>query len=186
MNLNSIVVEKDGRILRGLALPFGEHAIIAASDGSLYAERFDEESIPSLPQNVPLLISHNRAAAPAGRVLRTAQSSVGLGVEAELVGTDSEIEGWQRRFAAGLMVGLSIAFRAGRPKWERPGRGMPPIKLIRDAEIEEISLVSWPAYKGASVTRLARRSAGAEEELLFSMTAIGDTKRYLGRHDEKN
>ncbi len=36
-----------------------------------------------------------------------------LGIEAKLVGDDHELEGWRRRFDAGLMVGLSIGFRVG-------------------------------------------------------------------------
>ena len=44
----------------------------------------------------------------------------GLGIEARLIGADDELEGWRRRFDAGLMVGLSIGFRtAMKPIWGR-------------------------------------------------------------------
>lgn len=161
--MTSIRVEEDGKVLRGLALPFNEFAVILDKEGRLFAEIFDEESLVRLPQNVPLLVSHNRDVPPAGMVLQTMKLSSGLGVEARIVGSDHEVEGWRRRFAAGLMTGLSIAFRASKPIWERPPRsGLPPVKRVRNAEIEEISLVSWPAYRSAGLSSVNLRSMGDE------------------------
>jgi phage head maturation protease len=82
----------------------------------------------------------------------------GLGMEAELVVSDSELDAWHRRFKHGLTSGLSIGFRYDkrRTRWERPTRsGNPPRKRPRGVQIEEVSLVSWPAYLLAGVTALA-------------------------------
>jgi phage head maturation protease len=76
--------------------------------------------------------------------------------------SDSELDSWRRRFQNGLSSGLSIGFRSDRrrTRWERPTRaGNPPRKRPRGVEIEELSLVQWPAYPLAGVTALAMRTA---------------------------
>lgn len=169
-------------ILRGLAIPFGEYAFMVSKDGDLFAEVFDEESIPRLPQNVPLLVSHDRDRPPAGKVTSSVIMRQGLGIEAKLVGDDHELEGWRRRFDAGLMVGLSIGFRTGSGKaiWEPPPKqGMPPVKRVRGAEIVEVSLVNYPAYDNAATLSLNQRSFAEEEAHRHSVEAHEKTQEVI-------
>lgn len=171
-------------VLRGLAVPFHEHAWIVDKDGDLYAEVFDELSIPRPPEGVPLLISHDRDKPPAGKVMSSSLTKHGLGIEARLIGDDHELEGWRRRFDAGLMVGLSIGFRTGqKPIWEAPPkRGMPPVKRIRGAEIVEISLVNYPAYTSAGTLSLNQRTAQEDHERYQheeSERVIAESKAFL-------
>lgn len=175
----TVLIEPGGKILRGLALPFDEHALIY--DGSdLYAEVFDRTSLEALPKEIPLLVSHNRNGPPAGMVRSTTVSSRGLELEAELVGSDDEVEGWRRKFEAGLMASLSIAFRADRPQWEKPPRvGLPPVKRVRGARIEEISLVNWPAYRSAGIDRVAQRTESQEATDLKYLVTQAEMPRIL-------
>jgi phage head maturation protease len=169
-------------VLRGLAVPFHEHAYIEGKDGDLFAEVFDEESIPRPPQNVPLLVSHDRDRPPAGKVLNSFIMPQGLGIEAKLVGDDHELEGWRRRFDAGLMVGLSIGFRAssGKAIWEPSSkRGMPPVKRVRGAEIVEVSIVNYPAYDNAATLSLNQRSFHEEEEERQALEAHEKTQEII-------
>jgi phage head maturation protease len=90
--------------------------------------------------------------------------------------SDAELDSWRRRFQHGLSSGLSIGFRQDkrRTRWERPVRsGNPPRKRPRGVEIEEVSLVMWPAYVLAGVTAISQRSAAdqrrhEESEAIFS------------------
>ncbi|MGE5694037.1 MAG: HK97 family phage prohead protease [Candidatus Sericytochromatia bacterium] len=160
-----VTVEPDGAVFCGLAVPFGETAWVQGHDGEIIAERFDADSIRTLPSNVPLLVSHRRDEPPAGVVAGTAISTTfGVGVEGKLIGSDHEIEGWRRRFAEGLMCGLSIGFTAsGRQQWQLPERrGAPPLVVRRNVEIVELSLVQWPAYESAGMTSLHVRTAQAQ------------------------
>jgi phage head maturation protease len=155
-------VEAGGRVIRGLALPFHSPAYVIDGD-DVIEEVMDEHSLDQLPGKVPLLQGHDRIH-PAIGVVRTwgVILGKGLGVEAELVVSDAELDSWRRRFEHGLTSGLSIGFRYDRrrTKWERPVRsGNPPRKRPRGVEIEEVSLVQWPAYLLAGVTAMAIRSA---------------------------
>jgi phage head maturation protease len=106
----------------------------------------------------------------------------GLGIEAKLVGSDDELEGWRLRFDAGLMVGLSIGFRVGSGKaiWEPPPKqGMPPVKRVRGAEIVEVSLVNYPAYDNAATLSLNQRSFAEEEAHRESVEAHEKTQEVI-------
>jgi phage head maturation protease len=155
-------VESGGRIVRGLALPFNAPALVVEGDDVL-EEVMDEHSIDQLPGKVPLLEGHDRTRAAIGVVRHWAIiPGKGLGMEAELVVSDSELDAWHRRFRAGVTSGLSIGFRYDRhrTKWERPVRlGNPPRKRPRGVQVEEVSLVMWPAYLVAAVTAMAMRTA---------------------------
>jgi HK97 family phage prohead protease len=155
-------IEPGGRIVRGLALPFGSSAYVVEGN-DVIEEVMDEDSLDGLPGRVPLLEGHDRTRAAIGVARNWAViPGKGLGVEAELVVSDSELDAWHRRFKHGLTSGLSIGFRYDkhRTKWERPVRsGSPPRKRPRGVEVEELSLVQWPAYLLAAVTAMAMRSA---------------------------
>jgi phage head maturation protease len=110
-----------------------------------------------------------------------ALTAAGLGAEGELVGNDAEIEGWRRRFRAGLNNGLSVGYTCSRARtrYERPTRrGDPPIRRPRGVEIMEISLVQWPAFPSAGVVSLSMRSATDERRHEESVRIIGEWERY--------
>jgi HK97 family phage prohead protease len=155
----------DGVVLRGLGIPFGESTVIVENDGRIISERFDRESLVKLPANIPLLVGHDRAAPPAGVIDISGISDAGLAIEGRLIGSDHEVESWRKKFAVGLMTGLSIGFRSSGPQIHlRPERpGQPPVVVRRGVEIVEISLVSWAAYTEAAVISLNRRSAAGDE-----------------------
>lgn len=157
----TVTVEENGKVVRGLAVPFNQPTYVLNSNGDVIAEMFDSESIAELPGQVPLLVGHRRDLAPVGVVRSSAFTRYGLGIEAELIGSDHELEGWRRKLAAGLGAGLSIGFtESKRARWERPQRpGEPPLKRPRGARVVEVSLVHWPAYATAGVTSLSQRSA---------------------------
>lgn len=164
-NVPVLTVEDGATILRGLAVPFDEPAVVAGPQGSVVLEIMDRESIGSVAADLPLLVSHNRDVPPAGIIRHTAVMERGLGLEAEMIGSDPELEGWRRRFREGLMAALSIGFARSRKKdvYERPARaGGLPIVRPRDIEVIECSLVMWGAYRSAGVTSLSLRSADGD------------------------
>jgi phage head maturation protease len=183
-------VEQGGRVIRGLALPYHSSAYILDGD-DVIEEVMDEQSLDRLPGTVPLLQGHDRIH-PAIGVTRSwvVIPGKGLGVEAELVVADSELDSWRRRFQHGLSSGLSIGFRDDkrRTRWERPARsGSPPRKRPRGVEIEELSLVQWPAYLLAGVTAMAQRSADDQRRHEESQQIIREweTHQLLAAHEAR-
>ena len=179
-------VDPDGAVFRGLAVPFGENALLVEKDDRIVAERFDENSIRKLPSDIPLLVSHRRDEPPAGIVTSSGISRFGLAIEGRLVGSDGEIEGWRRKLAAGLMAALSVGFvTQGPQEWRRPERyGAPPVVVRRGVEIVEISLVTWPAYDSAGVLSINARTAASDESRRVIREATAElvrTRAYLTR-----
>jgi phage head maturation protease len=152
-------VEKSGRVVRGLALPFHEEAIVEGPKGAgIVAEVMDEKSIGKIEPNLPLLVNQDRGRV-AGVVRTLAVTNQGLGIEAKLVGSDDELEGWARRFRHGLLAALSVGFSRDRRRdaYERPRRpGELPTVRPRGISIVEVSLVQWGAY--ALACRCAARA----------------------------
>ena len=182
MTRHLVRVDPDGAVFRGLAVPFGESALLVEKDDRIVAERFDENSIRKLPSDIPLLVSHRRDEPAAGVVTSSGVSRFGLGIEGRLVGSDAEIEGWRRKLAAGLMAALSVGFVADGPQeWRRPERyGAPPVVVRRGVEVVEISLVQWGAYDSAGVVSLNARTAAGDE----SDRIIAETRAELRRIHE--
>jgi phage head maturation protease len=183
-------IEAGGRIIRGIALPFHSPAYVIEGE-DVIEEVMDSDSLDDLPGQVPLLQGHDRVH-PAIGVTRTwgVVPGRGLGVEAELVVSDSELDAWRRRFQHGLSSGLSIGFRYDkrRTTWERPVRsGNPPRKRPRGVEIEELSLVQWPAYLLAGVTAMAIRSANDQRRHEESQAIIREVEReqILRAHEKR-
>jgi HK97 family phage prohead protease len=175
-----LTAEPGGRVLRGLALPFDSPAYVLEGN-DVIEEVMDADSLDHVPGQVPLLQGHDRVHPAIGVVRSWAiLPGKGLGMEAELVVSDSELDAWHRRFKFGLTSGLSIGFRHDRhrTRWDRPVRsGNPPRKRPRGVEIEEVSLVSWPAYLLAGVTALAMRSAADQRRHEESDRIIAEWER---------
>lgn len=176
----AVTVEDGGTVLRGLAVPFGDPTIVVEGDNRVICEVFDEESIDALPANMPLLVGHDRTTPPAGVIVNAAPAHFGLGIEARLIGSEPELDGWRRRLAAGLMAGLSIGFVAAGPqKWLRPTRsGQPPTVIRRGVKIHEVSLVCWPAYERAAVLSVNERTAADQTRHEESERMIAEWKAF--------
>lgn len=175
-------VEDNGRIIRGVAVPFNEGAIVTGPDGSLVEEVMDEESIEHIADNLPLLVGHDRTRPPAGIVRTAGVSPRGVVIEAELVGSDDELEGWRRRFRQGLSSGLSVGFTQNRKRavYEKPQRrGGLPVMRPRGLVVHEISLVQWPAYLAAGVVSVSVRTAEADEAQERRDQAHREGERFL-------
>ncbi len=174
-----ITVEDDGKIIRGLAIPYREHALIA-ENSRVFLEYFEGESLRKLPKNVPLLQGHDRAVPPAGKILDSHHSPQGMWIEARLSGGASDVDRWRGLFADSLMAGLSVGFREGLGKWTTDARGT-PIKLVREAEVIEVSVVNWPAYSSAGVRTVSVRSRADQKRKEESDRAIAEAQEVMAR-----
>ena len=183
-------LEQGGRIIRGLALPFHSPAYVIEGDDVI--EEVDGRALPrpATRQGAPPAGTRSCPPSHRGRPHLGGHPRQGPGVEAELVVSDAELDSWHRRFKHGLSSGLSIGFRYDkrRTKWERPLRsGDPPRKIPRGVEIEELSLVQWPAYLRAGVTAMAIRSAAdqAHHEQSQAIIAWWEREQIQRAHEQR-
>ncbi|HKE72472.1 MAG TPA: HK97 family phage prohead protease [Acidimicrobiales bacterium] len=179
----TITVEGSAKILRGTLVPYGRPALIADRDGAgklmIYRERWDADSAAIPTELVPLLQTHDDSR-PIGKVTRLWSDASGLQLEAELVGSSSEIDGLRERIGHGVLTGLSVGFFSDgtADQWEaasRPG-GVPTV-LRRRAQVREASLCVWPAYDKARVTALRNRT----EQQAASDQLVAEHRERRGR-----
>lgn len=177
-------VETDGRVLSGVAVPYGQTAVVSGSNGSggriVHAELWDESSIIKPGAGLPLLMSHNDAV-PIGQLRKSrAIPGRGLEIEAELVGSDIELEGIRRKVESGLVAALSVGFvpDPGADVWTAPARrGELPLVLRRNAKLREISLVVWPAFNQAVIQSIRVRTKAQQHRHEESERAIAEARR---------
>lgn len=160
----TIAVEGSARIVRGVLLPYNDPALIAErdADGKLivYREVWDRDSTVLPSTMVPLLQSHDESR-PIGKITKLWHDDHGLQLEAELVGSGSEIESVREKVGHGVMAGLSVGFYsdATGDQWfpaDKPDGT--PIVLRRGARVREASLCVWPAFKNAKVVAIRNRT----------------------------
>ncbi|GAB4525454.1 MAG: HK97 family phage prohead protease [Amphiplicatus sp.] len=104
------------------------------------------------------------AEVPIGRWLSLAEHARGLYATGELIlGSDAAREAYAL-IAGGGLDGLSIGFRTVRARREK-GR-----RVILEADLWEVSLVTFPMAPGARVTRLGPPEKPAPPEAAFTRT----------------
>lgn len=129
--------DSETRQLSGIAVPYGE---VAPS----YRERFAKGSV-TLDPNALLMWQHDRTE-PIGKITSGADSDKGFTFEAFISDTMRGRDA--ATLAADGVLRLSVGFIM------RDSVQVDGITEVRDALVKEISLVSFPAYEGATVTQV--------------------------------
>lgn len=149
-------IRSDGRTISGIAAPFNTPTEIADSLGH-YTEvivpgAFTRTIAERGADKVKLLAQHDRQAFPIGRAISLRESTAGLVAEFRVAQTQAGDEALAL-LRDGVVDGLSIGFRTIRDQWSA-NRDR---RHLLEARLEEISLVTFPAYESARV--LAVREA---------------------------
>lgn len=116
---------------------------------------------------------------PVGLWTQMAEDSNGLSVKGRLVGLDTEQGKWTyAQLKEGALKGLSIGYSVP-PHGARKGSGKPgePRRIIKQAELAEVSLVDQPSNARAMIYALKMRAFGncpAE-----TLTTIRDFEAFL-------
>jgi len=101
---------------------------------------------------VRMLYQHDQGQ-PVGVWTMIREDRIGLYVEGELTPGVARADEAGLLIRAGALDGLSIGFRC--IKAHRPRRGSSAGRLIREADLLEISIVTFPMLPGARVRRIA-------------------------------
>ena len=150
----------------GLAVPYNMPTIIAGMGGEVFLGPSPFGDIKSLPtitaqkqHSTPDLIGST-----ASGSLRLIEQLDGLHYEIDLPANDPLTA---ELVARGDLAGASFAFSVapGGAKWEMSPNGM-AIRIISQADLYEVSLVSTPAYPTTTAMMRAEPTAAESRELM--------------------
>ena len=139
-------------VIEGYAAVFGTPDM----SGDVIRPGAFEKLIPVAPGRVKMLSQH-AAEAPVGRWVAMKEDAYGLRVRGEVFTDTDEGRNLHRLLAGGALDGLSIGFKPTRARRSRTGRE------IMEADLWEVSIVTFPMAPGARITFVGDDVAGGGE-----------------------
>ena len=169
--LKNASVAKDGSTIAGLAAAFGEPSlygdeIVPGAFAATLAAHAKRGSAPAM------LAGHNPDW-PIGRWTKLQETPEGLIVEGKISDATEKARETRQLVAEGVLDGLSIGFlpKASKREGER--------RLISEAELAEISIVSTPAIPSARVREVRScNSVGEFEDALRDVFGLSRRKAH--------
>ncbi|GAA4075725.1 HK97 family phage prohead protease [Nocardioides kongjuensis] len=144
--------------IEGLAVPYGIATNVGWYEEEMVAGVF-AKSIREAASSLPLLLFHDGRTFPIGAAESWTERSNGLLGRWRVDTKDELAQQAARKARDGFLPGLSVGFQPIRT--ERIDRSDQPFLMRRiEARLLEVSLVSTPAYKDATV-KLVRSADGA-------------------------
>lgn len=129
-------------------------------------------------QDVRLLVNHDGLplARTASGTLRLAEDRTGLRVDAELDPTDPDVQALLPKMRRGDLDQMSIAFAVRDETWALGKGNARDVRTITDADLFDVSVVTYPANPGTSAVL---RSLGADvgAEAAACLRALGRLTR---------
>jgi HK97 family phage prohead protease len=155
------VPDWSGRILKGYAAKFGEPTVIAGE--------FQEQIAPGAFANsirggdVVALLHHDHGrilGRQSAGTLRLSENALGLHVEIDADPLTSDGVTALSTISRGDLKGMSFGFFVKSENWTNDGAM--PLRTLLDIELNEVSIVTWPAYPTTAIwvsKRAANQSA---------------------------
>jgi len=170
-------VEGDGenRKLVGLAVPYGETTKI----GGMFRETFQRSVFSralSERQDIRALWNHNRDIVLGRSVvdtLRLKESKRGLEIEIDLPNSPNG-ENAREAIERGDVSGMSITFKPVKQEWSESDNKDGELRTIVDADLFEVSPVTFPQYTSTSIE--LRSTVEEYEEHRKSQERQGDAQ----------
>lgn len=171
--------DETGDTLFGYAAMFNSDTLIDSWEG-----RFTERIMPGAFRNtlnrqkgsVPLLLEHGNGYIgnmPLGKPTVIKEDNRGLYVEAKLSQTDYN-ENIKALLRDEALDGMSFRFSVKRDEWDETVD--PPARTIKEVELHEVSLVTFPAYK-ATTAGIRAHSPAAYRAWLKANDEIDPTEQ---------
>ena len=156
-----LTVREDSRTVAGYAAVFNSITDI----GGMFREQIAPGAFkPSLAADVRALFDHDSAHV-LGRTkagtLRLKEDERGLAVEIDLPETQVARD-LTASMARGDIDGMSFGFRVTKQEWDDTQD--PPLRTIREVELHEVSVVTFPAYDDTEVALRSLDNERAERE----------------------
>lgn len=151
----------EGRTITGYAAIFNSETDI----GGYFREQIAPGAFsPSLSGDVRALFDHDSAHV-LGRTksgtLRLREDDKGLAVEIDLPNTQTARD-LTASLERGDIDGMSFGFRVTKQEWDETQD--PPLRTIREVELSEVSVVTFPAYADTEIALRSLEDAKAERD----------------------
>lgn len=165
----------DGRTVTGIAMPWDEvSSNTPHRGGEVFRRGAFKRSLEHhtragrLPR---LMYAHNGESRPVGLPLKVEETDPGLYVEYRMVNTPAA-DAALLEVREGVLDALSVGFTAVQAPHNRRG-----VREVREARLNEVSLVSMPAYENARVLALREIAAAIDipeiPDISFNPIVIG-------------
>lgn len=146
--------------LTGLAAPFNSETTIAGEFREIIRPGAFTKTLKDRRGQF-LLYGHksdNVLARTLNGTMTLHEASDGLRFKADIIDTQLGVD-VLKLVKRGDVNGMSFGFVTRADKWNTAGRGELPLRELLDLEIDEISVVSFPAYRTTSVQTVRQLSA---------------------------
>jgi HK97 family phage prohead protease len=148
----------DGRTITGIAAPFDSPAAISDIQGR-YTETIERGAFARTiaergSSKVKLLVQHESRSLPIGRAHVLREDTAGLYGEFKVSKTERGDEVLEL-VRDGALDAFSIGFRPIRDHWSADGS----TRTLLEARLDEVSVVSFPAYEKALISAVRQATA---------------------------
>lgn len=151
----------DGLRVEGYAAVFDEEADI----GGMFREVIAPGAFRSAMGRDDVVFLVNHEGLPLARTrsgtLELSEDARGLKIGATLDPEDPDVKAIAGKMRRGDLDKMSFAFYATRQEWDESGET--PLRIVRDVELVDVSIVNFPAFEGTEIglRALERHRAGA-------------------------
>ncbi|MEL7282116.1 MAG: HK97 family phage prohead protease [Pseudomonadota bacterium] len=150
-------MDGDGLRVEGYAAVFGEETDIAG----LFREVIEPGAFRSAIDRDDVVFNINHEGLPLARrrggkgTLHLEEDAHGLLMRATLRADDPDVQSIAGKMERGDLDKMSFAFFAERQEWEEP-EGQTPLRRIWEARLQDVSIVTFPAYEGTEIALRSR------------------------------
>lgn len=139
----------EGRLVCGIAVPFGERYDMGHAEEVFLPGAFSRTIAERGAKAVKFLAMHNHGVWPLGRAEVLREDARGLYGEFRISRTSQGDEAIEL-VRDGALDGLSVGFVPVRDRWDKSARLVERLEV----KLHEVSLCAFPAYDGARVAAL--------------------------------
>ena len=147
-------IQTESRTIKGVAVPYNSSSQLLRDRPRPYREEFRMGAFPNIGDNVALYLGHDHKSLPLARTgagtLRFLETEAGLMFEADLPESRPDI---LEAVTRGDIPAVSIGFTAVEDDWNHRSSSMPSTRIVKKANLFELSLVANPAYPGATISK---------------------------------
>ena len=168
-SVNEYEVTEDGHLI-GTPVKFGTPEIIRTQSGD-FEEVIERGAITDdMLKDVVLFVNHDKSRMPLARTrtggLKLEVKDDGVYMDAKLNLERSDCKDVYLAVKDGTISGMSFGFRVAEDEWTEMRSALPKRKIKKIGYVQEVSVVTNPAYKSTSVYARSEEALDSDSKAL--------------------
>lgn len=168
-SVNEYEVTEDGHLI-GTPVKFGTPEIIQTQSGD-FEEVIERGAITDdMLKDVVLFVNHDKSRMPLARTrtggLKLEVKDDGVYMDAKLNLERSDCKDVYLAVKDGTISGMSFGFRVAEDEWTEMRSALPKRKIKKIGYVQEVSVVTNPAYKSTSVYARSEEALDSDSKAL--------------------